>query len=181
MRTGVAQARIARDQAMDAARIARVALAAHWGGNADFMLDQAPFALLNTEESTPNHSPDLTILAAERDAASARVDLAKARAVQDPTLRAGIRRFSDGNDVAVVFGVSIPLAFHDTNRGNIARAVRTLCGRGSGSAAARPAFVDFGRGWVYCAIWRGGTQRCGDGQLHPFTHCARASPRRRYP
>lgn len=122
MRTGVAQARIARDQAMEAARIARIALAAHWGGNADFTLEQTPFALLDTEERPLSYSPDLTILAAERDAATARVGFEKARAVQDPTLRAGIRRFSDGNDVAVVFGVSIPLAFHDTNRGNIARA-----------------------------------------------------------
>lgn len=56
---------------------------------------------------------------AERDAAKARIKVAKADAVPDITASGGVRRFEDGNDTALVAGISIPLPFRDRNRGNI--------------------------------------------------------------
>ena len=40
----------------------------------------------------------------------------------DPTLRAGLRYFGQGNDVAVIVGGSIPLGGRRASRGNIERA-----------------------------------------------------------
>ena len=122
-RTAVAQARIAHDQAVEAARQARAVLAGYWGGAADFEIDPSP--LEQTEvmaPGPPGETPDLAVLAAERDLAAVRIRLEQTRAVQDPTWRAGVRHFADGGDVAVIVGGSIPLGRNDTNRGNIERA-----------------------------------------------------------
>ena len=40
----------------------------------------------------------------------------------DPTVRAGIRHFGQGNEVALVVGGSIPLGGRQANRGNVERA-----------------------------------------------------------
>jgi len=122
-RTALAQARIAKDQAVETSRQARAALAAFWAGGPDFELD--PASLERTDLAAPGplaDTPDLALLAAERDAAAARIRLERARAVQDPTWRASLRHFGDSNDVAVIVGGSIPLGRYDTNRGNIERA-----------------------------------------------------------
>lgn len=122
-RTAVAQARVARDQAVESARQARAALAAFWGGAPDFELD--PLQLEQAELAPPGpltETPDFAALIAERDAAANRIRLEQSRAVQDPTWRAGVRHFGEGNDLAVIVGGSIPLGRYDTNRGNIERA-----------------------------------------------------------
>lgn len=59
---------------------------------------------------------------AERDAARARIKLAQATAVPDVTASAGVRRFADGRETAVVAGFSIPFPIRDRNRGGIAAA-----------------------------------------------------------
>lgn len=59
---------------------------------------------------------------AERDAARARIRLAQASAVPDITASAGVRRFAEGRETAVVAGVSIPIPIRDRNRGGIAAA-----------------------------------------------------------
>ena len=121
-RTAVAQARIAIDQARERARIARAALAAFWGGTADFSLDGVAFGMLAVTSAEAANSPDLAVLGAELDAAGARVRLAETGNVSDPTGRVGVRHFGQGNDVAIMIGGSIPLGSRAANRGNVLRA-----------------------------------------------------------
>lgn len=52
----------------------------------------------------------------------ARIKLAQATAVPDVTASAGVRRFADGRETAVVAGFSIPFPIRDRNRGGIAAA-----------------------------------------------------------
>lgn len=118
-----AQAEIARDRARDAARTSRAALAAYWGGSADFALKLDDF--FNVQAPAVAHggdTPDMSLLEAERDAALAAVRVEQSRGVADPTLRAGVRYFGQGNEVALVVGGSIPLGARDANRANVERA-----------------------------------------------------------
>lgn len=121
-RTTVAQALIARDQAVETARIARASLAAWWGGGADFQIDKSIFAATASTPSPGSAIADLSLLEAERVAAQARIRLAEANGATDPTVRAGIRHFGQGNEVALVVGGSIPLGGRQANRGNVERA-----------------------------------------------------------
>lgn len=118
-----AQAQIARDQARDRARNARAALARFWGGGPEFRLALEPFF----EGKGPVVPASLTIadlalLEAERDVAIANIRVEQARAVVDPTVRAGVRYLGDGNNIAFVVGGTIPLRRYDTNRSGIERA-----------------------------------------------------------
>jgi cobalt-zinc-cadmium efflux system outer membrane protein len=122
-RTEVAQARLALDQAQATAANAHAALAAYVGGPVS-AVDLAGFDVTPNDDAgamaaTPT---DLSILEAQRDAATARVRVEESRAVHDPTVRAGLRHFRQGGDVAFVVGGSIPLGRNDTNRGGIDRA-----------------------------------------------------------
>lgn len=136
--TLTAQAEIARDQARDTARNARAALAAFWGGGADFSLDlEAFFAAKSTTAALPPETADIALLAATRDAALARVDLERARQVADPTLRAGVRYFGEGSEVALVVGGTIPLQRYDTNRAGVERALAERNAAEADIAAAR--------------------------------------------
>ena len=127
-RTAVAQARIALDHARDNAGDARAALAAYLG-QPNVEIDASSFASLASTAApvTALEPLDLRLLEAERDAAMARIRIEEARTVWDPTVRAGVRHFSAGGDVAFVVGGSIPLGLKETNRANIdrARAERT--------------------------------------------------------
>jgi cobalt-zinc-cadmium efflux system outer membrane protein len=76
-------------------------------------------------------------LAATRDAALARVDLERARQVADPTLRAGVRYFGQGSDVALVVGGTIPLQRYDTNKAGVERALAERNAAEADIAAAR--------------------------------------------
>ena len=118
-----AQAQIARDQARDRARNARAALARFWGGGPEFRLALEPFF----EAKGPVVPASLTtaalaLLEAERDVTVANIRMEQARAVVDPTVRAGVRYLGDGNNVAFVVGGTIPLRRYDTNRSGIERA-----------------------------------------------------------
>jgi cobalt-zinc-cadmium efflux system outer membrane protein len=121
--TAQTQAQIARDQALEQARQARATLAAFWGAD-DVELDPAALEQTGADGLATDtiNQPDVAVLEAERESATARIRLEQARAVQDPSLRAGVRHFGDGNEVAVVVGGSIPLGRNDTNRGSIERA-----------------------------------------------------------
>jgi cobalt-zinc-cadmium efflux system outer membrane protein len=121
-RTAVAQALIALDQAQQTARTARRHLGAYWGGAGDFRLDPVYFDRLDLGAGTPEGSPDLALLAAQRDAATARAKLAETGNVGDPSLRAGIRHFGRGNDLALMVGGSIPIGNRAANRGALANA-----------------------------------------------------------
>lgn len=121
-RTTVAEARIALDQARQAFKVARNNLATWWGGNGDFQVSTDEFTLTTNLPEGPEQAPDLAFVNAERAAADARVRLAEADNVGDPTGRVGLRHFGQGNDVAVMVGGSIPLGSRAANRGNVERA-----------------------------------------------------------
>jgi cobalt-zinc-cadmium efflux system outer membrane protein len=121
-RTNVAQAEIALEQARESARNARNNLAAWWDGSGDFKLDPAIFETLDLALPPKEDSADVAILAAELAAADAKVKLAEAGNVADPSGRVGLRHFGEGNDVAVMVGGSIPLGTKNANRGNVTRA-----------------------------------------------------------
>lgn len=107
---------------------ARIALAGLWGdATADFVLEAADLLVLPDAVTpvTPEavlDGPDMVVWRKKEAAQSAALKLEKAKAVQDPTVRVGLRYHQQTSDVAAVAGVSIPLAIHDTNKGNISRA-----------------------------------------------------------
>jgi cobalt-zinc-cadmium efflux system outer membrane protein len=82
-------------------------------------------ALISDDERTPGALPpetptlDEQLAAAERDAAQARIGLARAEAVPDITASGGVRRINDGRETAFVAGISVPLPIRDRNRGGI--------------------------------------------------------------
>jgi len=120
-----ADALLAEAKAEDARRFAdllaaRRLLATLIGSN-DSELSALPSG---PEQQSPALAPgvsslDEKLVEAERDAADARIKLARSGAVPDITASGGIRRFAEGRETAFVVGVSIPLPFRDRNRGNI--------------------------------------------------------------
>ncbi|WP_411288679.1 TolC family protein [Phenylobacterium sp.] len=118
-----AQAEITRDRAREAVLTGRAALAALWGGSADFALKLDDFFTIQAPTAPPAaDTPDLALLEAERDVAMAAVRVEQSRGVPDPTLRAGVRYFGEGSEVALVIGGSIPLGARGANRANVDRA-----------------------------------------------------------
>lgn len=81
----------------------------------------ATFAEETAPPNVPVEAPSLNeqLALAEKNAALARVKLARANAVPDVTASGGVRRFGEGRETALVAGVSIALPFRDRNRGNI--------------------------------------------------------------
>ncbi|MBR7620008.1 TolC family protein [Phenylobacterium sp. 20VBR1] len=137
-RTATAQARIDRDQALAAAEQARRLLASYWGGEPGFELNTSALeAATAWTHGQFGETPDLRLLATERDLSQARIAVERARAVQDPRWRAGLRHFGQSNDVAVIIGGSIPLGRNDTNRGGIERAQAERTAADADLAAAR--------------------------------------------
>jgi cobalt-zinc-cadmium efflux system outer membrane protein len=67
--------------------------------------------------ATPTLDEQLAI--AQRDAAQARIRVARAEAVPDVTASGGVRQFGGGGETAFVAGVTIPLPFRNRNQGNI--------------------------------------------------------------
>ena len=64
-------------------------------------------------------SLDEQLAAAERDAAQARIKVARADAVPDVTASGGVRRINDGREAAFVAGISIPIPMRNRNRGGV--------------------------------------------------------------
>jgi len=62
------------------------------------------------------------IASAERAALQAATTRERSLGVPDPTVSAGVRRFEESNDQALLVGVSIPLPLRNRNQGNIAAA-----------------------------------------------------------
>jgi cobalt-zinc-cadmium efflux system outer membrane protein len=118
-----AQAEIGRDRARDAALAAKAALAAYLGRDPRFSVAVEDF--FNVTPPTPvtvDEAPDLALLEAERDVAAATVRVETARTTADPTLRAGVRYFGEGSEVALVVGGSLPLGVRKTGQWSVERA-----------------------------------------------------------
>jgi cobalt-zinc-cadmium efflux system outer membrane protein len=119
----LAQAQIDFDQAGITARTARVNLARYWFGRPEFSLGSDTFEDTSSARNEAGSvAPiDLAVFDARRLIAEAQVRVEQARAVADPTVSVGVRHIWD-NDLALVFGGSIPLQRYDRNEGAIARA-----------------------------------------------------------
>lgn len=81
-----------------------------------------PLATFEALSERLQGNPALLRFIAERRLRDAELHLAEQRRKPAWLVTAGIRRFGDGNDVAGVFGVQVPLPFRDRNQGEISAA-----------------------------------------------------------
>jgi len=116
-------AEIGVENARRASESAKARLASFWRGDTAFSVEAAAFdADSFAPEAGSLASPELALAEAEAGRASALIGVEQARADQDPTVSAGFRYFHETDEVALVVGFSIPLAFSDKNEGAISRA-----------------------------------------------------------
>lgn len=107
---------------------AKLALANLWGtSNTNFIVGAEetlalPDAMEPVTQEMVFDGPDIAVWRQKEAAREASLRLEKAKSVQDPTVSVGVRYLQVTSDVAAVAQVSIPLALHDTNSGNISRA-----------------------------------------------------------
>lgn len=140
-RTALAQARIALDQAIEQSRIVRTSLASFWGGTSAEALDGHSFTQMQPSTVRGDEAPDLNLFTAQREAASAAMQLAQTNGVTDPTWRAGVRHFGQGNEFAFVVGASIPLGVEAASRPALERAQAERAAVEGELAVARLQFV----------------------------------------
>lgn len=91
---------------------------------------------LETIANALEENPDLARWATENAKRDASFELARARAIPDVTAGLGIRHFQASDDVALVFGVEIPVPLFDRNQGGRA-AARAESSRARALARAR--------------------------------------------
>lgn len=123
----VAQGKVALEKARSSLRSAKQRLVANWNGNvseADAVrgsLKHDGHRAIAFAELQPllDRHPAIRAWDAVWAERSGSVSVQYAQAVPDLTLGAGVRRFSDTDDVAVVVSGSIPIPVHDRNEGNI--------------------------------------------------------------
>ncbi|RMB26800.1 cobalt-zinc-cadmium efflux system outer membrane protein [Sphingomonas sp. PP-F2F-G114-C0414] len=120
-------ARVAADGAMERAERSAIVAAANLArlvGIAVGPLDDAWFERVDAPRKSPAPDTTLTLTAsaarADLATATAQVRLAHSQRVPDLTLSASARRLEQTNDVAAVFGVSIPLAIFNGGRAAVA-------------------------------------------------------------
>ncbi|ASR50269.1 TolC family protein [Blastomonas fulva] len=122
-RTQLAEARVDLELAEHARDAAMKRLVALWDGDATGLSvsreDFLRFAPVDA--GVPQSAADLAVYEARQRRASADITLQQAGARTDPTVSAGPRYIGTG-DVALVAGVSLPLANRALNQANIARA-----------------------------------------------------------
>lgn len=99
----------------------RYDLAAMWGEtnpqfSAPIVRPLTPMASGIGSEAGITAHPLLDMANAQTVLSEANQDLAKSEAMPDVTLSAGFRRFEQGNDNALLFGVSVPFPIFDKNR-----------------------------------------------------------------
>ena len=99
----------------------RYDLAAMWGNaapqfSAPITKAPSPLASAFVDESKIDSHPLLDMASAQTVVSEANQDLAQSQSMPDVTLSAGFRRFEQGNDNALLFGVSVPFPIFDKNR-----------------------------------------------------------------
>jgi cobalt-zinc-cadmium efflux system outer membrane protein len=121
---GVASAEAEAERARLSTVAARVKLASYWAGAADFAgVDLVSFGRLAPLAPASNaQAPEVALLEAEAERAAASVAIERARAVPDPRISAGVRKFEGTSETAWIVGLSIPLPVLDGNGAAIARA-----------------------------------------------------------
>jgi cobalt-zinc-cadmium efflux system outer membrane protein len=129
----LAAARIEWKQAQRRLVSARRQLAATWGSTS--LVFEEVAGQLDATSPIPSErdltglvkqNPDLARWAEEIERRRASLELERANAVPDPTIFGGMRRFNEGDDTAVVFGLSIPMPVSNRNQGGILEAKYNL-------------------------------------------------------
>ncbi|MDP1535381.1 MAG: TolC family protein, partial [Rubrivivax sp.] len=122
--TRVAEAEVELELAEHARTAALARLTALWGGTSDTVtLAASEFLNLDRPYAVTTASPMAAIYAARSARAEAAVAVERSRAIQDPTVRGGLRYLRPADDVALVAGVTIPLGNKTANRAAVDRAV----------------------------------------------------------
>ena len=119
-----ARSRLDRERARQALDAARQQLAAMWGSDqARFTTAVADLYALPAVDDFDSlasgmaQTPDFLSYAAQRRLREAELQLAQARARPSLKLSAGVRRLEEGDDTALVAGVSLPLPLFDRRQG----------------------------------------------------------------
>lgn len=137
-----AQGEVARGEA--AVQAARTELASSWGSEAEPGL--LAEGCIQIPEKLPDQAalsgllsrhPSLALQQATIASQRASLDLEKANAAQDISVGGGLRFLRDGTDAAFVAEVSIPIAIHNRNQGNIRAARERVSGAEQGLHAAQ--------------------------------------------
>lgn len=129
----LSESRIERQKAEKALTAARHRLAAAWGGQAptfgkvegDFYATPEPAPLAELTAALGDN-PDLARWQTEEDRRRAALRWEKARGVPDITVGAGVRRYEETDDAALVFGLAVPLPLFDRNQGGVLEATAQL-------------------------------------------------------
>jgi cobalt-zinc-cadmium efflux system outer membrane protein len=154
--TAVASARIRLTEVRRDLETARVNLAAQWGAKkATFPsvtgnLDQLrPIPSLESLKAKLQKNPDLTRWTTEHQKREATLNLARAEANPDLTLRAGPRLLGASHaDLTLVAGFSIPLPLWNRNQGKIAEAEANVAkGADERAAAEAKAYAELNEGY----------------------------------
>lgn len=106
------------------AEAARRALATLWGEAADAvdLVDTPAPDAVGARGVDPAETLDARLARAERRTAEAVIDRERAAARPDLTVQAGVRRFQQNGDSALVVGVSAPIPVFNRNQGAVAAA-----------------------------------------------------------
>ena len=122
------RARTASQEAASAVLIARAeaaaahrALSALWSDPQPTLeLVEQEFERLSPASIDPTVALDVRLADAERVAAEAAIERERAVARPDLTIQAGVRRFEQTGDQALVVGFTAPIPIRDRNQGNVA-------------------------------------------------------------
>jgi len=139
----LSSAQVERQRVSRALAVSRTALAASWGSTvAKFeavtgeLSDLQPPPPLLELEGRLEENPDIARWGSELEQRRATLSLARAGAIPDPTVSVGGRHFGDNDDVALVFGLSLPLPLFDRKQGDVLAARRQLAKARSEKASA---------------------------------------------
>lgn len=120
-------------QALQELETARKLVASFWGNEQpQFLLAQGQLdaigdiAEVNDLQQMLVQNPQLARWGKEIAHDKAALDLEKSKAISDISIGAGVKRFSDTDEDAFVFGVSIPFPISDRNQGGRAEALHNL-------------------------------------------------------
>lgn len=117
------------ERALLAFETAKKNLASLWGnGSSEFVIQTEALYAAPAQIEDPQHTSSPNVLAKDAAArrAASKVELENANAGQDVTIGLGVRRFENGDDIAGIVSLSVPLAVFDANQGNIDQAAAEL-------------------------------------------------------
>jgi len=115
--------KIQHQQAIQYLVFTRKQLAATWTGTKPKFISAAgridslsPIPSIEELTDLIEQNPDIARWSLEIDKDKAALELEKAKAISDITLRGGLQRFNETDDNAILFGISIPLPISDKNQ-----------------------------------------------------------------